>query len=499
MHSFSQAPINWHYLSTYPTNTSSVVTYATETYLQNIYNEAGVAFHSEIIDVEGSFISRNSLAYADSYYFDEVIGFASDNNQGAYVWGFSYFEAVPDYYFVAHLNMEMEVDWMHTYNDSVRLHPGSVIQNDNEVYVIGTSAYEIKVFTYVDGLLTNECGFTHINAGDLDGTTISYSGVDSETGAVSIFNEWYDSLLVYTLDADCLFTKTYIDDIPPITVFAGYNNFKLLYTNEHNRLYSCFKKDMSGHNYQIITYIDPSGSLLWKTETEINADVLLYAKLFPYNDDTFLNCYTYSIDGLNYIITQRIQYSGEILDSHTTLLQDYFPVEHQTALTYDASTKRIIISLSDIAIPDRSGIVSYDVEDGLTDTCTIPYNYTPLAQFNDILYGADNMAYIITMHKDAALTDYLEITQLGDLESSITPENKVQSITIYPNPTTSTIHLNIPIAKHFSYQIIDLTGNKMLAGTCNNSTIEIASLPAGLYQVVVTTGDVMYCGWVEKM
>lgn len=496
---FCQDHVDWHYLSSYATNTSVVSTLVTDTYIQNLYHEQGVGFHNEILDVNGNFISRNSLSYTYPYYFDGVEGFVSDYNQGAYVWGFSYTDITPDYYFLAHLNADMEVDWMHTYTDSVRLYPGSFIQNGSDVYLIGTSTYEILVYSYVDGVLSNACGFTHENAGDIDGSTITCSGFDNALGAISIFNERYDSLLVYTLDADCVYTQTYIDDIPPLPVYAGNANYKLLYTEENNRIYSCFRKDETDDLYQVIVCLDPDGNVLWDIHTELNPDIFLDTQTYPYDADTFINICGYTSSDLYYAQIKRISYAGEVLDTHTLLMQDYLNADTKPAYSFDQNSKDIIAYISDINMPDRSGLIIYAVEDATADTLTIPFNYTSLAQFNNIITTADHSHYLITLHADAALAEYLEVTQISDITGSVPNAYPIQTCTVYPNPVTSTIHLTMPIPNNKNYQIIDLLGNSVQSGTINDTYMQVSSLPPGLYQIVITQMDSVYYTYFEKM
>lgn len=64
----------------------------------------------------------------------------------------------------------------------------------------------------------------------------------------------------------------------------------------------------------------------------------------------------------------------------------------------------------------------------------------------------------------------------------------------YPNPTSNVIHLN-NIYPNTSYQVIDGLGRKIMEGDCesNQPTIDISSLKAGIYNLVIGTKSIPIC------
>ena len=66
-------------------------------------------------------------------------------------------------------------------------------------------------------------------------------------------------------------------------------------------------------------------------------------------------------------------------------------------------------------------------------------------------------------------------------------------LVLYPNPTHDYIRLNIPgNFDAYEYEIIDLTGKKLMKNTNRDSMINVQSLSSGIYIIKVKAVDKEY-------
>ena len=62
-----------------------------------------------------------------------------------------------------------------------------------------------------------------------------------------------------------------------------------------------------------------------------------------------------------------------------------------------------------------------------------------------------------------------------------------QSVTIYPNPTRSTINLSFNFYERLNYTLFSATGQKLISGSLesSDSQIDLSNLPPNIYYLVI--------------
>ncbi|BEG98367.1 T9SS type A sorting domain-containing protein [Bacteroides sedimenti] len=77
--------------------------------------------------------------------------------------------------------------------------------------------------------------------------------------------------------------------------------------------------------------------------------------------------------------------------------------------------------------------------------------------------------------------------------TGIDQNNANNNISIYPNPTNSTIHfkLNISESEIFSLKIFNIAGQKIMESKVQNgeNNVDVRSLPDGLYYLIIASND----------
>jgi len=103
-------------------------------------------------------------------------------------------------------------------------------------------------------------------------------------------------------------------------------------------------------------------------------------------------------------------------------------------------------------------------------------------------YANIDPVYVFNVGKAAvgALQHFAVATSvLGTQETS----NELEGIKIYPNPAKDILHLETPKSiKDFSLEIMDMSG-KLISTHENETTINIANLPNGVYMGVIKSGE----------
>lgn len=116
---------------------------------------------------------------------------------------------------------------------------------------------------------------------------------------------------------------------------------------------------------------------------------------------------------------------------------------------------------------------NWNQQDGLGFAFT-DWPFGVAGQWNDI-FATDELYYII---------EYLTVAE--------TPENKQDILfTVYPNPATTELHVNLPANSLATIRITDLTG-KILVETTAQSTINVAALTSGTYIVTLISEQKNY-------
>ena len=78
----------------------------------------------------------------------------------------------------------------------------------------------------------------------------------------------------------------------------------------------------------------------------------------------------------------------------------------------------------------------------------------------------------------------------------------MQSITLYPNPTSDIINIELPEVGNYAIQITDISGKIVLNSTLNNQnyiTIDVSSLLENVYVVSIQNGGFEFKGKIVKI
>ncbi len=96
------------------------------------------------------------------------------------------------------------------------------------------------------------------------------------------------------------------------------------------------------------------------------------------------------------------------------------------------------------------------------------------------------------------VNDYLWVDELAFTGSSTglqSVENSLSAVTVYPNPTSETIHIGLTLAttQPVKMEVLDLTGKIVAMKDCgelsgvSNQTVDVTTLSQGIYFVRVST------------
>jgi len=180
---------------------------------------------------------------------------------------------------------------------------------------------------------------------------------------------------------------------------------------------------------------------------------------------------------------------------------------------FDVSTLELVSSSHPVSIqykPWESNIVfSFDnillADSGINQTEShghIKYKFKPYSNLvvdDSLIYKA----YIYFDFNNPVSTNTAYTTIISPLSTSEIQDNS--SITIYPNPTNNTINLKIPsdlnivhvsIYNLFSQQVLTANYNKLQKN--NDVSIDIHSLPSGIYIILLKDSSRQFCGRFVK-
>ncbi|KAA9340027.1 ELWxxDGT repeat protein [Adhaeribacter soli] len=102
-----------------------------------------------------------------------------------------------------------------------------------------------------------------------------------------------------------------------------------------------------------------------------------------------------------------------------------------------------------------------------------------------VMKVANNNLYFSANYTNAGF----ELYKIGGTVSSTGKPVNDQAITIYPNPVTEKLHLNLPessTTKHLTATIINATGQTVLKSNLSEKAIDVQLLAPGIYYLVVT-------------
>jgi hypothetical protein len=135
--------------------------------------------------------------------------------------------------------------------------------------------------------------------------------------------------------------------------------------------------------------------------------------------------------------------------------------------------------------------------DGEVDWSQVTYPVTPGTHSFKWVYSKD---YSVSSGYDAAWIDFIifpGVTQSVSVDEISTWKNN--TLTVYPNPASlkTTIFLELRDETHVSLQVMDMTGRPVLEPQANQKLppgshsieLDVQSLPAGIYVIVVETNQ----------
>jgi len=79
--------------------------------------------------------------------------------------------------------------------------------------------------------------------------------------------------------------------------------------------------------------------------------------------------------------------------------------------------------------------------------------------------------------------DYHDVCILSTASIN-SPSNK-STVTIYPNPTTDIVSLDLDENYQYRYQIMDLLGRSFESGVINNFQIDVSGYSHGIYVITI--------------
>lgn len=68
-------------------------------------------------------------------------------------------------------------------------------------------------------------------------------------------------------------------------------------------------------------------------------------------------------------------------------------------------------------------------------------------------------------------------------------EADMDEFSLYPNPTTGVINLNLPVENHTSFSIFGIQGTRIMSGEINSNKLDISSLANGMYFLQLLSAD----------
>jgi beta-glucanase (GH16 family) len=147
-----------------------------------------------------------------------------------------------------------------------------------------------------------------------------------------------------------------------------------------------------------------------------------------------------------------------------------------------------------VASGASGGTISCDLNAGSTQlgSTSLPgtggwQNWTTVSKTVNVNAGTYNFG--IYAQTGGYNLNYVRISKTSARPLATTNEQLASQLSLYPNPVAEQLQLETPPAlAGSSYRLLNSVGQTMASGTLAN-TLNVANLPAGLYQLVVTTAE----------
>jgi len=112
--------------------------------------------------------------------------------------------------------------------------------------------------------------------------------------------------------------------------------------------------------------------------------------------------------------------------------------------------------------------------------------------------GYYNVCLTIKNASGEYLTDCRDV-RIGNAKSEVVNSIQYQPFTIeqlsvYPNPTTGQLFINLSTTQKLDIKVYDMTGKQVISknGYINDKPLDVSSLSYGLYKIVAMSGSKMY-------
>ena len=250
-----------------------------------------------------------------------------------------------------------------------------------------------------------------------------------------------------------------------------------LFTGGLGGMFDCGEIDtvfLNGEPRKRFTFY-PHGSTYWVADTWIEGigslRGLLYSGLAPAGGFTKLLCCSHN-DTLQYIDSSFNNcYVSEFYPKITTLSIDTayvdtyfeFQLQHSASFTDSISWVQIYSALPSLQLDEATGILH-----GIVTSS-----------------GSYLIGIAVRNNKLDLLTDILQTTIVVSLPTSITDQQKLPGIQLYPNPCNTRLVISIidPTYKDFNVEIINATGNsiKRIYLHDETTTIDCGAFQRGIY------------------
>lgn len=144
-------------------------------------------------------------------------------------------------------------------------------------------------------------------------------------------------------------------------------------------------------------------------------------------------------------------------------------------------------SYGTLTTPDGTftDVIRVEISQVFTDTYslgTIDYDVLSYVWYKSGYHGA--LASVVSMTTSvsapSSYSEYMEVSSLG------VQENSLNSVTVYPNPVTNELNIELNETEINSISIVDLNGNTILNKTNSFKQINVSELNPGIYFVAIT-------------
>ncbi|MFK7748274.1 MAG: T9SS type A sorting domain-containing protein [Kordia sp.] len=165
-----------------------------------------------------------------------------------------------------------------------------------------------------------------------------------------------------------------------------------------------------------------------------------------------------------------------------------------------------VFEVSDYSVWCNYTGIPYTVEEYALPPADLPVNSCSISKSNNATSAED--VFIFSLGKcfhSGYITDYRYVTVPNDCSSATfsrtlsTSENELINVSIYPNPTSNTLHIK-GIPQIETVEIYSILGKKIEVSITNSTTVDVSTLTNGIYflKVVDTQNRTVIKKFIKK-